>query len=248
MRATDWVVIPSIWWETGPLVALEAFQNGRPVICSDIGGMSEKVDRRRQRPALPRRRPRGPRRGAEAGGGDAGAVGRAARRDPARLRHPRSRRGGDATSTGACSPPAGAAVRDADGAGRCRRRSSVPDRMAAWLSNDVLLVLRQRERRRRRSRLTPASAARWTCTRWTSAGRVARPRPPEGRAPGPRLAVAVDRIASRTRCDSPSTSSTQRRSTSRPSCAPPGTARTRTRATASPTSSPPRPARRRSRR
>jgi glycosyltransferase involved in cell wall biosynthesis len=43
MGATDWVVIPSIWWETGPLVALEAFQNGRPVICSNIGGMSEKV-------------------------------------------------------------------------------------------------------------------------------------------------------------------------------------------------------------
>ncbi len=43
MAGTDWVVIPSIWWETGPLVALEAFQNGRPVICSDIGGMSEKV-------------------------------------------------------------------------------------------------------------------------------------------------------------------------------------------------------------
>jgi glycosyltransferase involved in cell wall biosynthesis len=43
MTATDWVVIPSIWWETGPLVALEAFQHGRPVICSDIGGMSEKA-------------------------------------------------------------------------------------------------------------------------------------------------------------------------------------------------------------
>jgi glycosyltransferase involved in cell wall biosynthesis len=43
MGATDWVIIPSIWWETGPLVALEAFQNGRPVICSNIGGMSEKV-------------------------------------------------------------------------------------------------------------------------------------------------------------------------------------------------------------
>ena len=35
--------MPSIWWETGPLVVMEAFQYGRPVICSDIGGMSEKV-------------------------------------------------------------------------------------------------------------------------------------------------------------------------------------------------------------
>ncbi len=37
------MVVPSIWWETGPLVVWEAFQHGRPVICSDIGGMSEKV-------------------------------------------------------------------------------------------------------------------------------------------------------------------------------------------------------------
>jgi glycosyltransferase involved in cell wall biosynthesis len=43
MARIDWVVVPSIWWETGPIVVWEAFQNGRPVICSDIGGMSEKV-------------------------------------------------------------------------------------------------------------------------------------------------------------------------------------------------------------
>jgi glycosyltransferase involved in cell wall biosynthesis len=43
MTGADWVLVPSIWWETGPLVVLEAFQHGRPVICSDIGGMSEKV-------------------------------------------------------------------------------------------------------------------------------------------------------------------------------------------------------------
>ena len=43
MARIDWVVVPSIWWETGPLVVMEAFQHGRPVICSDIGGMSEKV-------------------------------------------------------------------------------------------------------------------------------------------------------------------------------------------------------------
>jgi glycosyltransferase involved in cell wall biosynthesis len=43
MAEIDWVVVPSIWWETGPIVVWEAFQNGRPVITSDIGGMSEKV-------------------------------------------------------------------------------------------------------------------------------------------------------------------------------------------------------------
>jgi len=43
MANVDWVVVPSIWWETGPLVVMEAFQYGRPVICSDIGGMSKRV-------------------------------------------------------------------------------------------------------------------------------------------------------------------------------------------------------------
>lgn len=43
MAGIDWVIVPSVWWETGPIVVLEAFQHGRPVICSDIGGMSEKV-------------------------------------------------------------------------------------------------------------------------------------------------------------------------------------------------------------
>jgi glycosyltransferase involved in cell wall biosynthesis len=43
MMGADWLVVPSIWWETGPLVVPEAFQHGRPVICSDIGGMSDKV-------------------------------------------------------------------------------------------------------------------------------------------------------------------------------------------------------------
>jgi glycosyltransferase involved in cell wall biosynthesis len=43
MSRIDWVVVPSIWWETGPLVVMEAFQYGRPVICSDIGGMSKRV-------------------------------------------------------------------------------------------------------------------------------------------------------------------------------------------------------------
>ena len=39
----DWVVIPSVWWENSPLVIHEAFMQRRPVICSDIGGMAEKV-------------------------------------------------------------------------------------------------------------------------------------------------------------------------------------------------------------
>jgi glycosyltransferase involved in cell wall biosynthesis len=39
----DWVVIPSIWWENSPMVIQEAFVAGKPVICSDIGGMAEKV-------------------------------------------------------------------------------------------------------------------------------------------------------------------------------------------------------------
>jgi len=43
MANVDWVVVPSIWWENSPLVIQEAFLYGRPVICSDIGGMAEKV-------------------------------------------------------------------------------------------------------------------------------------------------------------------------------------------------------------
>ncbi len=43
MASVDWVIVPSRWWENSPLVIQEAFQNRRPVICSDIGGMAEKV-------------------------------------------------------------------------------------------------------------------------------------------------------------------------------------------------------------
>ncbi|WP_291295587.1 glycosyltransferase family 4 protein [Elioraea sp.] len=39
----DWVVMPSVWWENAPLVIQEAFQHGRPVIASGIGGMAEMV-------------------------------------------------------------------------------------------------------------------------------------------------------------------------------------------------------------
>ncbi len=43
MRRVDWVVVPSTWWENAPLVILEAFRHGRPVICADVGGMAELV-------------------------------------------------------------------------------------------------------------------------------------------------------------------------------------------------------------
>lgn len=43
IRRSGWVLVPSIWWENSPTVIQEAFTAGRPVICSDIGGMAEKV-------------------------------------------------------------------------------------------------------------------------------------------------------------------------------------------------------------
>ena len=43
MRAVDWVIVPSVWWENAPLVIDEAFHHGRPVLCSAIGGMAEAV-------------------------------------------------------------------------------------------------------------------------------------------------------------------------------------------------------------
>lgn len=43
MAQTDWVVLPSTWWENAPLVILEAQRAGRPVICTGIGGMAESV-------------------------------------------------------------------------------------------------------------------------------------------------------------------------------------------------------------
>jgi glycosyltransferase involved in cell wall biosynthesis len=43
MRDVDWVIVPSIWYENAPLTIQEAFHHGRPVICSGVGGMAEKV-------------------------------------------------------------------------------------------------------------------------------------------------------------------------------------------------------------
>ena len=44
MATTDWLVIPSRWWENSPMVIQEARKFGVPVICSHIGGMAEKVE------------------------------------------------------------------------------------------------------------------------------------------------------------------------------------------------------------
>jgi glycosyltransferase involved in cell wall biosynthesis len=49
MSACDWVVVPSIWWENSPIVIQEARVAGRPLLCSNIGGMAEKMN-----PALDR--------------------------------------------------------------------------------------------------------------------------------------------------------------------------------------------------
>ena len=43
MMETDWVIVPSIWWENSPVVIQEAFLHRRPVIASGIGGMAEKI-------------------------------------------------------------------------------------------------------------------------------------------------------------------------------------------------------------
>lgn len=43
MHDVDWVVVPSRWWENSPRVIQEAFQFGRPVICSGMGALAEKV-------------------------------------------------------------------------------------------------------------------------------------------------------------------------------------------------------------
>jgi glycosyltransferase involved in cell wall biosynthesis len=43
MAACDYVVLPSTWWENSPVVIQEAYHARRPVICTGIGGMAEKV-------------------------------------------------------------------------------------------------------------------------------------------------------------------------------------------------------------
>ncbi len=46
MLGCDYVLVPSTWWENSPVVIQEAFAAGRPVICTGIGGMAEKVPNR----------------------------------------------------------------------------------------------------------------------------------------------------------------------------------------------------------
>jgi glycosyltransferase involved in cell wall biosynthesis len=47
MGACDYVLVPSTWWENSPVVIQEAYAAGRPLICTGIGGMAEKVPNRR---------------------------------------------------------------------------------------------------------------------------------------------------------------------------------------------------------
>lgn len=44
MRLYDWIAVPSVWWENSPVVIQEAMIAGRPLLCSGIGGMAEKLE------------------------------------------------------------------------------------------------------------------------------------------------------------------------------------------------------------
>lgn len=44
MNSSHWMIVPSKWWENSPMVILEARKHGLPIICSNIGGMAEKVE------------------------------------------------------------------------------------------------------------------------------------------------------------------------------------------------------------
>jgi glycosyltransferase involved in cell wall biosynthesis len=43
MARVDWTIVPSVWMEVFGLVISEAWMFGRPVICSNVGGMAERV-------------------------------------------------------------------------------------------------------------------------------------------------------------------------------------------------------------
>nr|WP_294527640.1 glycosyltransferase [uncultured Rhodopila sp.] len=43
MARIDWCLVPSVWWEIFGLVISEAWMFGKPVICSNVGGMAERV-------------------------------------------------------------------------------------------------------------------------------------------------------------------------------------------------------------
>src|SRR6202041_488051 len=44
LRAYDCLAVPSQWLETGPLVVLEAFAAGVPIVGSNLGGIAELVE------------------------------------------------------------------------------------------------------------------------------------------------------------------------------------------------------------
>lgn len=46
-KEIDCLIVPSICYENQPAVIIEAFTHGKPVICSDLGGMSEMVEDKR---------------------------------------------------------------------------------------------------------------------------------------------------------------------------------------------------------
>jgi glycosyltransferase involved in cell wall biosynthesis len=43
MQEVDVALVPSIWWENSPVVIQECMRNRLPILCSNIGGMAEKV-------------------------------------------------------------------------------------------------------------------------------------------------------------------------------------------------------------
>lgn len=55
LASVDALVVPSVWWENSPLVALEALAAGVPVIASAIGGLPEIVEQGRSGLLVPAR-------------------------------------------------------------------------------------------------------------------------------------------------------------------------------------------------
>ena len=44
MKRAQFLVMPSVWYEGFPMVIVEAFAHGLPVVCSRLGGMAEVVE------------------------------------------------------------------------------------------------------------------------------------------------------------------------------------------------------------